>query len=40
MIKRLIKREVIYNDLIELYYELNPLLKKVPEDVYEIILKK
>lgn len=40
MIKRLIKREVIYNDLIELYYDLNPLLKKVPEDVYEIILKK
>jgi hypothetical protein len=30
---------VKYNDLIELYYELNPLLKKVPEDINEKILK-
>lgn len=39
IIKRLIKIHVKYNDLIELYYELNPLLKKVPEDINEKILK-
>ena len=39
IIKRLIKIHVKYNDLIELYYELNPLLKKVPENINEKILK-
>ena len=40
IIKRLITKKVKYNILIELYDELNPLLKKVPQDIYEIILRK
>jgi hypothetical protein len=40
IITRLIRKEVKYNILIELYHELNPLLKKLPQDIYEIILRE
>lgn len=40
IIKRLIGKKVKYNILIELYDELNPLLKKVPQNIYEIILRE
>lgn len=40
IIKRLIKKKVKYNNLIELYYELNPLLKIFPQDIDRIIFEK
>lgn len=40
IITRLIKQKIKNDDLIKLYYELNPLLNKLPQEINEIIYKK